>query len=93
MITIRQERSSDVAAREALLDAAYGAGRFTKASERLREGRLPADGLSFVAVEGGRIVGTVRLWHVAAGRGRPGAAARPARGRIRPPQPRHRHAR
>ena len=65
MITIRHERSTDIGAREALLDRAYGAARFAKASERLREGRLPADGLSFVATEGGRIVGTVRLWHVA----------------------------
>jgi predicted N-acetyltransferase YhbS len=67
MITIRQERPSDVAAREALLDIAYGDVRFIKPSERLRKGRKPADGLSFVAVEHGRIVGTVRLWPVTAG--------------------------
>jgi predicted N-acetyltransferase YhbS len=36
----------------------------------LREGRLPADGLSFVATERGRLVGSVRLWHVSAGPGR-----------------------
>jgi len=71
MITIREEKIVDVAAREALLDAAYGASRFTKASERLREGRLPANGLSLVAVERGRIVGTVRLWDVTAGPERP----------------------
>jgi predicted N-acetyltransferase YhbS len=71
MVTIREEAFRDVAAREALLDAAYGDSRFTKTSERLREGRLPADGLSLVAVDHGRIVGTVRLWHVAAGPGRP----------------------
>ena len=41
MVTIRQERPADVAAREKLLDAAYGPVRFTKTSERLREGRLP----------------------------------------------------
>src|SRR5262249_50275084 len=40
-------------------------------SARLRLGRLPAEGLAFVATERGRVVGTVRLWHVAAGRGRP----------------------
>ena len=44
--------------------------RFTKTSERLREGRRPADGLALVAVERGRVVGTVRLWHVTAGPGR-----------------------
>src|SRR3712207_7172850 len=43
-------------ARETLLDSAYGDVRFTKPSERLRGGRLPADGLSLVAVERGRVV-------------------------------------
>ena len=71
MVTIRHENPADVAAREALLDVAYGPVRFTKASERLREGRLPADGLSFVAADGRRIVGTLRLWHVSAGPDRP----------------------
>jgi predicted N-acetyltransferase YhbS len=71
MINIRDERVTDVAAREALLDAAYGACRFSKASERLREGRLPAKGLSLVAIERGQIVGTIRLWHVTAGLGCP----------------------
>jgi predicted N-acetyltransferase YhbS len=70
MVTIREEKIADVAAREMLLDDAYGAARFAKTSERLREGRLPADGLSLVAVERGRIVGTVRLWNVTAGPGR-----------------------
>ena len=67
MITIRQERRTDEAARERLLDAAYGPVRLTKPSQRLREGRMPATGLSFVAVEDGRVVGTVRLWPVTAG--------------------------
>jgi predicted N-acetyltransferase YhbS len=70
MAIIREEKIADVAAREALLDLAYGACRFTKTSERLREGRRPADGLALVAVERGRVVGTVRLWHVTAGPGR-----------------------
>jgi len=67
MTIVREEKIADVAAREALLDEAYGAARFAKTSERLREGRLPADGLSLVAVDHGRLVGTVRLWHVTAG--------------------------
>jgi predicted N-acetyltransferase YhbS len=67
MVTIREEKITDIAAREMLLDAAYGAVRFGKTSERLREGRVPADGLSLVAVERGRIVGTAQLWHVTAG--------------------------
>jgi predicted N-acetyltransferase YhbS len=71
MLTIRLEKPSDAAAREALLDLAYGPVRFAKPSERLRIGRKPARGLAFVAVKGGRIVGTVRLWDVTAGPNRP----------------------
>jgi predicted N-acetyltransferase YhbS len=71
MVTIRHERPSDVAAREALLDQSFGSARFAKTSERLREGRLPAEGLSFVATARGRLAGTVRLWHVSTGPGRP----------------------
>ena len=66
-IAIRGERRSDVAARESLLDAALGPDRFAKSSERLREGRVPARGLALTAVEGGRLIGTVRLWAVTAG--------------------------
>ena len=70
MVTIRSERPVDVIARETLLDTAYGPARFTKTSERLREGRRPAEQLSFVAIEGGRVIGTVRLWRVWAGAAR-----------------------
>jgi predicted N-acetyltransferase YhbS len=71
MISIRHERIADIPAREALLDAAFGDARHGKTSERLRENRRPADGLSFVATEAGQVVGTVRLWHVTAGAARP----------------------
>jgi predicted N-acetyltransferase YhbS len=67
---IRAERSSDVAAREALLDLCFGEGRDARTCQRLRDGRLPAEGLAFSAVIRGKLVGTVRLWHVSAG-GRP----------------------
>jgi len=71
MISIRQETPFDMGRREALLDAEFGDSRFTETAERLREHRLPAEGLSFVACADGRMVGTVRLWSIAAGRGRP----------------------
>jgi predicted N-acetyltransferase YhbS len=71
MIAIRPETKRDAAAREALLDAAFGAARFAKTAQRLREGRLPADQLSFVACRDGALVGSVRLWNVSAGPGRP----------------------
>jgi predicted N-acetyltransferase YhbS len=71
MITIRNERSADLAAREALLGVAFGESRFEKAAERLREGRLPTKGLAFVAADEGRLVGTARLWDISIGHGRP----------------------
>jgi predicted N-acetyltransferase YhbS len=64
---IRAERTSDVVAREALLDACFGDNRHTRTCQRLRDGRAPAEGLAFSAVARGRLVGTVRLWHVSAG--------------------------
>jgi len=64
MITVRQERPGDVRAREALLDEAFGEMRYRKSSQRLRDGRLPAVGLSFIAAEGKRVLGTARLWEI-----------------------------
>jgi predicted N-acetyltransferase YhbS len=64
---IRAERASDVAARETLLDACFGANRHLRTCQRLRDGRAPADGLAFSAVACGQLVGTVRLWHVSVG--------------------------
>jgi predicted N-acetyltransferase YhbS len=87
MITIRNELSTDIPARERLLDAAFGAARVAKTSERLREDRFAADELSFSAIENGRLVGTARLWNIAVGTDRPAlllgpvAVARYARGR------------
>jgi predicted N-acetyltransferase YhbS len=64
---IRAERASDVAAREALLDACFGANRAARTCQRLRDGRAPAEGLALSVVREGRLIGTVRLWHVSAG--------------------------
>jgi predicted N-acetyltransferase YhbS len=79
MMTIRNEAFGDDEAREDLLDRVWGALRFQKTAQRLREGRSPAEGLSFVAVEHGRLVGTNRLWHVCAGPGRPALLLGPLR--------------
>ena len=54
-------------AREALLDACFGLNRSLRTCQRLRDGRAPAEGLAFSAVRKGRLIGTVRLWHVSAG--------------------------
>jgi predicted N-acetyltransferase YhbS len=66
MIMIRDEIAIDIPAREALLDRCLGERRTAKSSERLREGRLPAEGLALAAERDGALVATVRLWHVEA---------------------------
>ena len=66
MVTIRAEISSDITAREALLNAAFGAKRFRKTSEKLRANRAPA--LAFTALDdNNKLIGTVRLWNIIAG--------------------------
>jgi len=64
---IRGERASDVAAREALLDACFGDNRHLRTCQRLRDGQAPAQRLAFSVVRDGRLIGTLRLWHVSAG--------------------------
>jgi predicted N-acetyltransferase YhbS len=72
MIRIDCEAPAEAGAREALLDLAFGRRRRKKTSERLRNGRLPAEDLSFSArSKAGRLIGTLRLWHVSAGADRP----------------------
>src|SRR6187455_926126 len=71
MISIRKERPPDISAREALLDDAFGGRRWRKSSQRLRDGRSPAEGLAFVATDGKRVVGTARLWDIVSGTGKP----------------------
>jgi predicted N-acetyltransferase YhbS len=64
---VRSERASDVVAREALLDASFGDNRQLRTCQRLRDGQAPAAGLALSALSRGRLVGTVRLWHISAG--------------------------
>lgn len=66
---IVEETLADRAAREALLDEAFGEARFAKTCERLREGCAPAQGLSLVARDGDKLVGTIRLWNIVADSG------------------------
>jgi predicted N-acetyltransferase YhbS len=66
-LTLQAETRFDTAARERLLDAAFGAERNEKTSERLREGRLPAEGLALTLKADGKLVGTIRLWNISAG--------------------------
>jgi predicted N-acetyltransferase YhbS len=52
---------------DALIDRAFGPGRFVKAAERLREHRKPIWTLSFIARDDGRLVGCVRQWAIRIG--------------------------
>ncbi|MCB9993206.1 MAG: N-acetyltransferase [Hyphomicrobiaceae bacterium] len=64
---IVDEALHHVAARENLLDRTMGEIRFRRSSERIREGRIPAEGLARIAVsEEGSVLGTVRLWDASA---------------------------
>lgn len=67
MTILDTEKIFDIEARERLLDLSFGPQRHQKTCALLRDGRLPADGLAFVARAQDRVVGTLRLWHVAAG--------------------------
>jgi predicted N-acetyltransferase YhbS len=65
------EGPDDEFQREHLLDTAFGPERFKKPSEQLRAGRVPAWGLSPKIEERGEMIGTLRLWRIYAGVGRP----------------------
>lgn len=69
MIETDFEAPADVGAREVLLDRVFGPQRRRRTCERLRAGLLPAAAL--VARADGAVIGTVRLWDIAAGVGRP----------------------
>ena len=59
---IRAERASDAVAREALLDACFGANRHMRTCQRLRDGRAPAEGLALSAVTQG-LLSRIRSSH------------------------------
>ena len=66
-LTFVNESPAQAAEIEALLNRAFGPGRFAKVSERVREFGDFAPELSFCAVEADKIVGVVRMWRVAVG--------------------------
>lgn len=65
IVRIDAETAADAAAVEAVVLAAFGPGRFAKAAERLREQAVSVAG--FVAREGDRVIGSVRLWSIRVG--------------------------
>lgn len=50
---------------EALLDAAFGGDRKARTAYRMREGVTAVPALSFAALDGDRLVGTLQSWPVA----------------------------
>jgi predicted N-acetyltransferase YhbS len=61
------EQPSDAGAIAALIERAFGPGRYAKAAERLREGNRPLLDISFVARADGDLVGCVRMWPILVG--------------------------
>lgn len=61
------ERAQDAAAVEALVDRAFGPGRFAKTAERIRECAPLRRDLSVCAWRGEGLVGVVRQWSVVVG--------------------------
>lgn len=66
-LTIRHETPFDNDSIERMHERAFGPGRFARTAYRLREGVQPVAELSFVAVVGTLIVGSIRLTPVDAG--------------------------
>ena len=63
MVEFKLETPADGGARERLLHASFGQGRFRKTAEKLRRGFLPAEGLAFSTLdEAGQLIGTLRFW-------------------------------
>lgn len=69
-LTLQAERPEDGPRVDALVDRAFGPGRFTKVSERVREFATFAPELSVCAWLEGRLMGCARMWRVRVG-GRP----------------------
>lgn len=66
-LTFTHETPLDQPAIEALLDRAFGPGRFAKSSERVREVADFAPELSFCAWADGQLLGVVRQWRARVG--------------------------
>jgi predicted N-acetyltransferase YhbS len=64
---IRPERPEDADAIETLNNDGFGPGRYAKSAYRLREGVAPEASLSFVAIENGKALGSIRFWPIKVG--------------------------
>jgi predicted N-acetyltransferase YhbS len=64
LIEIIPLASVDPAAIEQLLDLAFGVDRHGRTAYRLRDGIEPIAGLSFAAMDGAELVGSIQCWPV-----------------------------
>ncbi|NQV43785.1 MAG: N-acetyltransferase [Rhodospirillales bacterium] len=64
MFTIIPQQPEHTALIETLLDKAFGENRLAKTSYSFRDGVEDIPGLRFVALQGGRLIGTIRFWPV-----------------------------
>lgn len=71
-VELSVETPFDRAAVDRLVEQAFGPGRYAKTAERLRENNRSIADCCFVAREGGRVIGGVRLWPITVG-GEPSA--------------------
>jgi len=69
-LTLQPEQPQDGPSVDALIARAFGPGRYTKVSERVREFATFAPELSVCAWSQGRLMGCARMWRVRVG-GRP----------------------
>src|SRR5438270_10130762 len=66
-LTLQSETLEDGPMVDALVDRAFGPGRFTKVAERVREFATFAPELSVVAWSADRLLGCARMWRVRVG--------------------------
>ena len=66
-LTFRPETAADAGAADALIDRAFGPGRLTKVSERVREHAHFRPDLSMCGFDGETLIGVARMWDVSVG--------------------------
>ena len=89
-LAIRPENPGEADVIEKLHERAFGPGRFARTAFRLREGVPHEEALSFTALVGTLVVGSIRLTRIRTG-GADGAAAGARDGGARLHGPGHRH--
>jgi predicted N-acetyltransferase YhbS len=66
-LTLQSERPQDGPLVDALIERAFGPGRYVKSSERVREFATFAPEMSVCAWSGDRLLGCARMWRVRVG--------------------------